>query len=42
MIVNVIQSFIIAGIAYAIFAVPAAFLIKEAHISKIGKKKYKL
>ena len=42
MIVNAIQSFIIAGIAYAIFAVPAVFLIKEAHISKIGKKKYKL
>lgn len=39
MIVNVIQSFIIAGLAYAIFAVPAVFLIKEAHISKIGKKR---
>ena len=42
MIVNVIQSILIAGLAYAIFAVPAVFLIKEAHISKIGKKKYKL
>ena len=42
MIVNVIQSILIAGLAYAIFAVPAVFLIKEAHISKIGRKKYKL
>ena len=42
MIVNVIQSILIAGLAYVIFAVPAVFLIKEAHISKIGKKKYKL
>lgn len=42
MIVNVIQSFIVAGLAYAIFAIPSVFLIKEAHISKIGRKKYKL
>jgi len=42
MIVNVIQSLLIACLAYAIFAIPSAFLIKEAHISKIGRKKYKL
>ncbi len=42
MIANVIQSFIIACLTYAIFAIPAVFLIKEAHISKIGRKKYKL
>lgn len=42
MIANVVQSLFVAVLAYAIFAVPAVFLIKEAHISKIGRKKYKL
>ena len=39
MILIVIQSFLVAAIAYAIFALPAVFLIKEPHISKIGKKR---
>jgi len=39
MIVNVIQSLLIACLAYATFAIPSVFLIKEAHISKIGKKR---
>lgn len=39
MIVNVIQSFLFALGAYAVFAVPAVFLIKESHIARIGKKR---
>jgi hypothetical protein len=39
MIVNMVQSLLFAVGAYATFAIPAVFLIKEAHISKIGKKR---
>lgn len=41
MIAEILQSFLFAAGAYAIFAVPAVFLIKEAHISRIGKKESK-
>lgn len=42
MIAEILQSFLFATVAYGIFAIPSTFLIKEAYISKIGRKKYKL
>ena len=39
MIEKVIQSLLFALGAYAVFAIPAVFLIKESHISRIGKKR---
>jgi hypothetical protein len=39
MIAEILQSFIFAAAAYGFFALPAVFLIKEPHISRIGKKR---
>jgi hypothetical protein len=39
MIAEILQSFLLAAVAYGLLALPAVFLIKEAHISKIGKKR---
>jgi hypothetical protein len=39
MIAEILQSFLFATAAYSLLALPAVFLIKESHISTIGKKR---
>jgi hypothetical protein len=39
MIAEILQSFLFAVGAYAVFALPSIYLIKEPHIARIGKKR---